>query len=163
MATSSDRFGDDFGGEKMWGLKELPYPEAIPMAPQTIGWLLLAIFVLALAGWFGWRTYRRWKANAYRRTALARIADMRTDPAHAVDLPFVLRKTALIAFDRKTVASLRGDAWISWLNETASGTAFSDSDAQSLDALAYSKLPVDGQRLSHLLENSRRWVERHHA
>lgn len=163
MATSADRFGDDFGGEQMWGLKELPYPDAISMTPQTMGWMLLAAILLALAGWLGWRIYRRWKANAYRRNALASIEDMRSEPALAVDLPFLLRKTALMAFDRQTVASLRGKAWIGWLNETAAGTAFSDSDADSLDALAYSKQQIDGQRLRHLLENSRRWVERHDA
>lgn len=163
MESTRDRFGDDFGGEQMWGLKELAWPDAIPFLPQTAGWLVVAFVMLALLAWLGWRARRRWMNNAYRREALASIEAMRADPAAAAQLPFILRRSALAAYERRDVASLRGAAWVAWLNESAGRELFTVDAAQMLDRLAYGRetpLPSD---IEPVLVASRDWVRLHRA
>jgi hypothetical protein len=163
MDSTRDRFGDDFGGEQMWGLKELAYPDAIPFWPQTTGWLVVGVLLLALLGWFAWRFRRRWLQNAYRRDALSRIAAMDANPALAKRLPFILRRSALAAYDRSMVASLRGADWVRWLNETAKREVFKPDAAETLDRLAYSDADVSPGEIKPLLAASRDWLRRHRA
>lgn len=159
LTTSAERFGDDFGGERMWGLKELPYPDAIAFAPETIGWLVLAIGFLLLLGWLGWRLYERRLADGYRRDALRELDDL--TPSTGEKLPLLLRRTALVAAARADVASLRGSEWIGWLNASAGRELFDPGDAELLDRLAYSGRPVSPEQWRHLMDRSRRWVEVH--
>ena len=163
MDTSRDRFGDNFGGEQMWGLKELAYPESIPFWPQTAGWLLVGLILLALLAWFAWRARRRWLRNAYRREALSSLEVMHADPAQAKRLPFILRRSALAAYKRSRVASLRGAEWICWLNDTAGRELFAAEAAETLDRLAYSNADVSRSEIEPLLAASADWLRHHRA
>lgn len=163
MATTAERFGDKFGGERMWGLQELPYPDAIAFTPQTAGWLLVAALLVGWLVWLGVRWRRRWKQNEYRRIAVSEIEEIRTSPENAAQLAFILRKAALVAYEREDVASLRGTEWVAWLNETAISGQFDEGDSDLLDRLAYSDQVVDPASLNHLLSASRTWVESHRA
>lgn len=154
----------EFGGDRMWGLKEMAMPEPISWFPATPGWLVLLAIALMLLGWLGWRRVRAWRRERYRREALARIDALRAAPDRLAELPIVLRATALTAFPREEVASLRGSAWVSWLNEN--GGRFEPADAECLD-----RLPYDGRTAAslapeasaRLLAASRAWVKGHHA
>lgn len=163
MDSTRDRYGDNFGGEQMWGLKELALPDAIPFLPQTIGWLVVALVLLALLAWLGWRVRRRWINNAYRREALASIEAMQKDPTAAAQLPFILRRSALVAYERRDVASLRGAAWTSWLNESAGRELFAADAANTLDRLAYGGEALSPADIEPLLAASRDWVRLHRA
>lgn len=153
-----------FGSDRMWGLKELPLPEPVSWLPATPGWLAVGAVVVALVGWLLWRRVRAWQRERYRREALARIDAMRSGSAPLRELPTVLRATALAAFPRAEVASLRGSAWIAWLNEN--GARFEPDDDARLDGLPYE--PEAAERLppevaARLLRVSRAWVRGHSA
>jgi hypothetical protein len=163
MATTAERFGDKFGGEKMWGLQELPYPDAVAFTPQTAGWLLVAALLVGLFLWLAIRWRRRWKLNEYRRIAISEIDRIRTSPESAAQLPFILRKVALVSYKREDVASLRGAEWMTWLNSTAENDQFSEGDAELLDRLAYSDQKVEPELLIRLVKASRTWVGSHRA
>jgi hypothetical protein len=163
MDSTRDRFGDDFGGEQMWGLKELAWPDAIPYVPQTAGWLMVALVLLALLAWLAWRARKRWLNNAYRREALASIDALRVDPARAAQLPFILRRSALAAYERRDVASLRGAEWTGWLNESAGRQLFTADAAATLDRLAYGREALSHAEIEPLLAASREWVRLHRA
>jgi hypothetical protein len=163
MDSTQDRYGDNFGGEQMWGLKELAYPDAIPFLPQTIGWLVVGLVLLALLVWLAWRARRRWLRNAYRREAIASIEAMRADPATAAQLPFILRRSALAAYARRDVAGLRGPDWTNWLNESAGRELFSADAAPLLDRLAYSREEFPAADIEPLLTASLDWVRLHRA
>jgi hypothetical protein len=159
--STAERFGDDFGGERMWGLKELPYPDPIAFTPETGGWLVVAALLLLMALWLGWRLTRQWHANAYRRHALRTLRYL--DRNEQATLPVVLRKVALLSSDRNTVAFLRGNEWIDWLNGCLGERVFLDGDADLLDQLAYAGRPLADAEWHRLLVASRTWVKLHHA
>lgn len=151
---------DKFGSDRMWGLKELPLPEPVSWFALTPGTLLLAGIVLALLGLFAWRRWRAWQRNRYRRDALAELSAMEDS---LTELPTVLRRTALIAFPRIEVASLRGGDWVKWLNEK--GARFENSDAAWLDRLPYDPDPGDltPDVARRLRSTSSAWVRDHRA
>src|SRR5271167_5027887 len=89
-----------------------PAPPA--WTPQTIGWyVLFAIIGLAFV-WMTIHWIRKWFANRYRREALRELALL---PAEQFST--LLKRTALAAWPREKVASLNGEAWLNFLNETA--------------------------------------------
>ena len=135
MIDSTDLFGDTFGAERMWGLKELPLPAGVDWLPPAPGWYAIGALAVLLLCYGAWRRWRQWQRNAYRRDALRQIAALSADTAH--ELPIILRRAALTAQPRHTVASLRGQDWIEWLNRSAGRELFSADDAAHLDALAY--------------------------
>ena len=153
-----------FGSNRMWGLKELPLPEPVSLFPATPGWLAVAAVVLALAAWCGLRLWRGWQRQGYRREALRRLRRFESEPAALAELPLVLRGTALVAFPREEVASLRGRAWVEWLN--ANGGSFEPEDSEWLDRLPYAPdgaAGVEPNVAARLVEASQNWVRRHDA
>ena len=165
-ASQSAAAPELFGSDRMWGLKELPLPEPVSWWPQTTGWLILGIVLLLIAGWISWRFWRRYQRNAYRRHALARLETMEIDPAALAELPALLRKSALAAEARETVAGLRGRAWVDWLNAGARRPLFSDADAAVLDQLAYNAkaaASLDEPLRQHLVDASKAWMRSHRA
>jgi hypothetical protein len=154
----------EFGSNRMWGLKELPLPEPVSWFPATAGWLVVGAVLLAILGGLAWWRWRGWRRERYRRDALARIDAMRGAAEALVELPLVLRSTALAAFPREEVAGLCGGPWVAWLNEN--GGRFDPADAESLDLLPYdpraaSDLAPDVA--ARLVDASRAWVKGHHA
>lgn len=157
MTSTSERFGDEFGAERMWGLKELTMPDAVSVLPLAPGWYALMALVGLFALYVGWRVWQRWRRNAYRREALARL-----DAEGPAGLPFVLRRAALMGFARYDVASLRGSAWIGWLNRTGRDHLFEAGDAALLDTLAYGDVrSVAADELERLVRISRTWLKTH--
>lgn len=60
-------------GDVLAGLQELPPPQPVPYVPQTFGWLIVAIVLVLLIACTGWLLVKHWRANAYRRQALAEL------------------------------------------------------------------------------------------
>ena len=83
-------------------LHDIVVPAPVPWWPPAPGWYAVLALAVALAGWGAWRLYRRWRANAYRRTALRRLAAIRAAlavrrrrAAALTDLATLLRRAAL--------------------------------------------------------------------
>lgn len=103
-------------------------PDPVSMWPQTMGWAVLGGLVLvglAVAAGIAWR---HWRANAYRRAALAQVQAAQGDPAQ---IAAIVRRCALAVWPRAQVAGLHGPAWIAFL-ETTGGTTVPDSAAAAL-------------------------------
>lgn len=168
MTTSADRFGDQFGGEQMWGLKELAYPEPVALVPQTMGWVVLALVLVGILFWWLWRLRQRWLADAWRRRALERLNKLEKQPGLMGELPLILRWSALQSRPRVEVAGLSGQAWIDWLNRTAGRDLFHPEDARALDRLAYQSADdthdvMPAAEFQRLWRSCRDWVRSHRA
>lgn len=93
-----------------------------PPAPAwywVIGFLLVVVLVLVL------KSLIRWQHNRYRREALAELARQQSaleDPNRRAavmgSLAELLKRTALSAWPRETVASLTGPSWFGFLDRS---------------------------------------------
>ena len=92
-------------------LHDLALPPAVPWWPLAPGWYVLFVLLLIIIGRLAFRTWKAWRANAYRRAALAAL-ESAADAAAVAEL---LRRTALAIAPRTTVAGKQGAAWLDWL------------------------------------------------
>jgi len=129
-------------------------PPPVSMMPQTWGWGALAIAVIILAVLAGFRLYRSWRANAYRRSALGALAQAQGVPE---EIAAIVRRTALAAFPRKDVAGLTGADWLHFLRTTCKGSPFDGAAGEALTAAPYRDVPPSAE----LETAAARWIRSH--
>lgn len=100
-------------------MADLALPDPISLWPPAVGiWILggVAAAMLAVAGW---RALRRYRADAYLRSAAAEIdAIAGGDIEIAEAVSSVLKRAAIVAHGRSEVASLTGPAWGAFITRT---------------------------------------------
>jgi Domain of unknown function (DUF4381) len=133
-------------------------PAPVSMTPQTAGWTVLAVLLALVLAWLAWRWLQQWRANAYRRAALAELDAAGDDPAAVAD---ILRRTALAAWPRDRVASLSGADWLRFLDATGGGGGFVDGPGAVLASAPYRSDAA--ARAPGLGSLAARWVRRHHV
>ncbi|MFS8115222.1 DUF4381 domain-containing protein [Rhizobium jaguaris] len=154
-------------------LHDISMPTPASWMPQTWGWMVLGLILLAglTLAFLLW--LRQYHANAYRREA-RRILDgieirirnpeTRQDAIH--ELAGLLKRTALAAWPRDEVASLSGQAWVRFLDGHAEGGA-GHMLALLLDDVEYrNDANIDGLPQNDgddIAAAARRWIERHHV
>lgn len=153
------------------GLIDIPLPQPVSLWPQTltsrIAVLLLIVCAIAALWWF----IRHWRANRYRREALAelkritrnRSASECDDDERVLELSRLVRRTALAAFPRETVAPLTGSAWLTFLDSSYGGRDFSQGAGRLLASVPYQHMPQKSIRLQALTRLVRKWIKVHHA
>ena len=158
---------------RLEALADIVVPEAVSLTPVTLGWkllagaLILALLVVALAA------YRRYRQNRYRREALAELKVLSEavggDGEGKIEalrtLPALLRRVALSADDRAAVASLSGDAWLSYLDAGYPGAGFADGPGRRVEAVGYLPEPevaaLDSGTVDALFREVRTWIASH--
>lgn len=133
-------------------------PAPVSYWPQTWGWgVLLGVVILGLLLLAG-RKWLRWRRDAYRREALARLNSLQD----LRELPELLKRVALsmplAEQERRRVPTLSGADWQAFLQRHA-GAPVPDDLSQRLADLAYGTTLADAQ----LLDQCKTWVERHHV
>lgn len=152
-------------------MADIALPPAVSMMPATWGWAaLIAAVALGLAAVL-WHWLRRRARNRYRREALAELSHLEKaidTPAgrrHALQsLPMLLKRTALAAWQRETVASLSGEGWSDFLRAHA-GTARIDDEAYRFFAESEYRpsdlASADEAKARQRLAAARQWIEAH--
>jgi hypothetical protein len=164
-------FPDGFGNPWMANLEEIGLPEPVPWWPPAPGWYVVAGLLLLGLVWLARRAHRRWRANAYRRGALARLGAIErlafapdTRRVVLLQLPVLLKQTALAAYGRDRVASLSGQAWLSFLDGTMGDRRFTTGAGRTLLSVAYARSGpqrLTDEETERLLDVSRWWVRTH--
>ncbi|HEY8290778.1 MAG TPA: DUF4381 family protein [Acetobacteraceae bacterium] len=135
-------------------LRDIALPTPIPWWPPQPGWwlLLAGLLVLVLFG-VAWLV-RRYRANAYRRAALRAL--QQTGPEA---LAALLKRTALAAVPRATVAGLTGNAWAAFLEQT--GGFPRSAEVTLTRATLDPARPLDPTGVEAARSAMRRWIRRH--
>jgi uncharacterized protein DUF4381 len=153
-------------------LQELPLPEPVSWAPQTIGWLAVAVLLMAAAIWAGWSGWHRYKRERYRRVALAELAkievaldDAQHRTAALAAIPSLIKRTSLAAAPRERVASLSGDEWLAFLKRTRG--RFDERSGALLTLVSYAPAEqiasITPLEVETLVSVTRDWIQRHHV
>ena len=145
-------------------MNEIVLPDAISRMPEGPGWWILFGWLIACCVIFARYLFLRRKANAYRRHDIVLLRDIAADKSlsateTAEQVAILLKRTALAAYPRETVASLYGADWAQFLRETASNDPVVSNAADELAQAAYRGI-VDG---SDLVRPARRWIRVHRA
>lgn len=148
---------------------EIVVPPGVRFTPVTVAWYVLFVAVTALVVFVALRALQRYRHNAYRRAALAELAELEKAAggserdAALARVPGLLKRCALSAFARETVAGLSGDRWLAFLERTAPG-AMNDAAKSALQTLVIrdaSALPKT--EATALFEGVERWMRGHRA
>ena len=146
------------------GLIDIPLPQEVSLWPQT--WALRIAIALIAAGALVavWQLAHRFYANRYRREALAELGEMIANGTpDQVRLSVLVRRTALGAFPRETVAPLTGSAWLAFLDRSYGGREFSEGAGRLLISAPYQRAPIGRDQLEALADLVRRWIRGHHV
>ncbi|MEP4079616.1 DUF4381 domain-containing protein [Haloferula sp.] len=92
-------------------LHDIALPPEVSWWPLAPGWIALAVVGVLSLSYFGYRRFKSWKQNAYRRDAIRELASADT-PAEIAEL---IKRTALVIAPREEIAGLHGESWINWL------------------------------------------------
>jgi hypothetical protein len=145
-------------------LADIALPPPVSWWPQTWGWAGLLGLLLILAAWLTARGVKRYRANRYRRDALAeldRLERMLSDDDLGLALPALLKRVALAAWPRAEVAALSGADWVAFLRAHGGMAGFSPDAARLLDDLEY-RPKLLGVDQTHVVAKAvRAWIEGH--
>lgn len=136
-------------------LHDVVAPAEISWWPLAPGWYVVGAALLVLVGLFTVRSWKKWKANAYRRAALRELETAGDIPSIAA----ILRRTALVATSRAVVASKAGAAWTDWL-AAAAPAPMEDDVRQQLTREVYAPV-ASGSDTSKLRDYADQWIRNH--
>ena len=142
-------------------------PESVPFWPPAPGWYVIGFLIMFILVFMIRKNWIRHKRNRYRRSALIqinRLSGFRENqilPSQIGSLNVILKRTALVTFGRKEVASLTAENWVTFLTQncakadfTPFRTWFPDQSYQKENNISY-----DEWRL--LLIEAEKWVKYH--
>ncbi|MDG1836223.1 MAG: DUF4381 domain-containing protein, partial [Pseudomonadales bacterium] len=131
--------------------------------PPAIGWWLIAAAALIAISYGIYLLFKWWKSNQYRREGIRALKYLLDNHAsekqYLRDYSDLLKRIALSAYDRESVANLTGEAWVSFLDRSTGTQEFSMGEGQILIQGNYELNPsVDVDKL-HLL--GLYWIKKH--
>ena len=165
-------FDNNFGNPKVQGIKEIALPDPVSYIPQTVGWWILLGVVGLLLAWWVYRRYIQWCGNRYRRQALMELAMIEEQLSRGsgrisalAAISALIKRTAIEAFGRSSVAELSGDVWLEFLDRTGSTDVFTQGSGRLLPAFAYAKQEtlneMSKETIDQVLALVKDWINQH--
>lgn len=135
-------------------LRDIVQPGPVSWWPLAPGWWILMVLLWTSVFFVSLFIWRRWKANAYRREALRELRKAGT----VAEIAAILKRSALCAYPRPTVASLSGEPWCRWLQQS-SGLVMSESVSEALTEGQFAQQRDNG--ITACREFAVAWVQMH--
>ncbi|MEN8139991.1 MAG: DUF4381 domain-containing protein [Thermodesulfobacteriota bacterium] len=147
--------------------------DPVPWLPPAPGWYALALSLLLALAWSALLAISRWRRNRYRRAALTELKELEQELSRPdsletalVQLPPLLKRVALAAYGRQATASLIGNQWLAFLNQSVRGrNNFSPRVARTLMACSYGPgktlQQLSPAEIQDLCVAVRHWIRRH--
>ena len=144
-------------------LRDIHLPEAIGYWPLAPGWwifigLSLLIFIgLAYAG------KRYHKQTAFKRAATDQLAAIEAhtecDQTYLQAINRLLKQTALATHDRKDIAGLKGQDWLTFLDKHSDSNFFTTGEGKVLSQGPYQSEPPSFDKAT-IQKEIKHWIKR---
>ena len=144
-------------------LKDIHLPQAVGWWPLAPGWyMLLLLLILVMMTSIFWVNKKR-KQSKPKKQALKLLSiyldnfkqDHNASLASA-RISELLKRVALVYYPRQKVASMHGEAWINFLNQTSKGLDFFSVRKQLLELPFKENEPAD---IQPLVINAKQWIK----
>lgn len=144
-------------------LHDLIVPPPVSWWPPAPGWVVIGVLLALVLVYWLIRGVRLWQSNCYRREALEQLKSAHSS---GEELATLIKRVALSVYPRARVASLTGEQWLTFLDQTGRTDAFTKGSGRWIARLAYepqliASLP-DAERRG-LIAAIREWITRHRA
>lgn len=144
-------------------LKDIHLPDSVAFWSPAPGWWLLAVLLpllIFLCRYF----YKRIRRQTAAKTAAKLLSAIRRDSGAdarqtLAALSALLRRVAISTAPRSDVASLRGEAWLSYLDQFLPDAPFSQGPGRCLADGHYRQTPPADAELEALFELCERWLK----
>ncbi len=148
-------------------LKDIHLPEHIGWWPLAPGWYLVILLILFLIITLSYLAYKR-HANALAKNQALQLLSSykeqyekdRNAQLASARISELLRRVALVYYPRSEVASLHGDTWVEFLNQTSKGIDFKPVKSMLLDSPFKTSETVN---LKPLITRAQRWIKQRGA
>ncbi|SFI95854.1 protein of unknown function [Phyllobacterium sp. CL33Tsu] len=149
-------------------LADIATPAPVALFPQTWGWALVAILLLAALAMACWHWFKKRRANRYRREALQILDRLESDgdaDTIAREVPILVKRVALAVWPRDAVAAQSGGAWVAFLQNALPDRNLGADLVHMLDDLEYhpTRESDPSGNPKQLLAAARHWIEKHHV
>ena len=168
MASAAPQVADPGQTDPLAQLRDIHLPGAIESWAPAPGWWLLGILAICAIAYGLYYLFMLWQRNQYRRegiTALkALLSEYENDP-ETVDYlekySQLLKRVALTYYPRDKVASLTGEAWVAFLDQTGATRDFGMGPGQILIEGNYSPTDNTSFPADELHRIAERWIRDH--
>ncbi|NWK55133.1 DUF4381 domain-containing protein [Verrucomicrobiaceae bacterium N1E253] len=123
MAANTPGFDD---------MHDIVVSDPVSWWPAAPGWYVVVLAILIVASHQLTKAIQKRRRNLFRRDALSELQQLPPE-----DLPALIKRVALHLAPREEVASLSGEAWLSFLDHTGNTKAFSQGPGRLLLQLSY--------------------------
>lgn len=144
-------------------LRDIHIPAAIGIWPLAKGWYFLSLLVGLCLLFLGYTLVRFIQKNRSKRQALRVLQTYQQDylkqqntQVSAAKISELLKRVALLYYPRERVASLQGQAWIDFLNQTSKNIDFNPVSLLLLECPYY---PQANQDMSPLFQIANQWIK----
>ena len=139
-------------------LRDIVVPQTSGMWPPAIGWWLLAIGIIGIivAGW--WLTAMRptrYQLRKQVRQQLLKIDALQT-PEALIELSILMRRIAISCYPQQSVASLTGQKWLEFLDQSSNTTDFTEGPGRLIAVAPYAPSHTDDARAA--IAVCRNWI-----
>lgn len=144
-------------------LKDIHLPEAVSWWPLAPGWYALALLITLLLGFAIYLSYKHHKNSLAKKQALELLAcyeeQYKKDgnaQLTSARISELLKRVALVYYPRQQVASMHGESWLEFLQQSSKHINFNEVRALLLESPFKTGERVD---LTPLLRSAQLWIK----
>jgi len=147
-------------------LRDIHLPDTISAWPPAPGWWILALLLISLLIWLGWKIWNKYQQKQLLRLSLANVIKLESDYQQHQDPQLLvrqysslLRRVALARFPRQQVASITGSRWLEFLDNSSDTKLFDSEIGRLLLDGPYQKSSDNIDNIDTLTRAVHQWLK----
>ncbi|QTN39033.1 DUF4381 domain-containing protein [Cryomorphaceae bacterium] len=143
-----------------WTTPTLIEPDRIAFTFDAPGWKVVGIILLISLSLLIYRQWRSYLRNAYRRKALLQMKELAPGRDGWMTMWILTRQVAIHRFGRERTASLKGLAWLSFLEKTGKNVNLMAHSTAIHQGIYGAELPSEPTARA-VLQELIQWIKSH--